>query len=262
MPNWKQISAVYKGTTYLEKIYLGSEQVWPVQAPKSLAITPPTKVSYEVGDRLDLTGIVVTAIYAGAYTDVVTSQCTFSPANRTVLSSAGVTNVTVSYTEKGVTRTATFSVAVTQSSSYSSNDLSTTWTESSLTLAIEEQNTQTQRQTHTWLSADSSLVVDDNSGTGTVIYHSDYNQPGAVTVTLDEDDSYTFTEETAPDLGTYEDPDGEYVFNHWYYFNGVDEQTVGAGGAVQFSAPDYTIELYAVWEYTPYPPEPDPEPEE
>lgn len=254
MPNWKQIDKVYKGTTYLERIYLGAEQVWPVLAPKSLSIERmPSKVSYTVGERLNLSGIKVEAVYAGYYTDDVTSQCSFSPANNTVLSSAGVTTVTVSFTEKGVTRTASFSVAVTSSSSFSSNDLASTWTPSTLTLGIAELNTQTQRQEHSWLSANSSLVVNDASGTGTVVYHSDYDQPVPTTVPLDSDDNYTFTDETAPDLGTHEDPDGEYVFNHWYYYASGDEQTVAAGDTVQFSAPGYTIELYAVWEYTPYP---------
>ena len=257
MPNWKQIDKVYKGTTFLERIYLGSEQVWPVLAPKSIDVkTMPSKVSYAVGERLSLSGIKVDAVYNGDYRDDVTSQCSFSPANNTVLSSAGVTTVTVSFTEKGVTRTTSFTVAVTSSSSFSANDLASTWTPSTLTLGIAELNTQTQRQEHSWLSASSALVVNDADGTGTIEYSTDYSYEPSKTVTLDENNEYTLTAEDLPDLGTYDDPGGRYVFDGWTLE--LDPIILTPGVSIRFSADEsYIVTLRAQWTW-----EPEPEPEE
>lgn len=71
----------------------------------SLAITtPPTKTNYIIGDNLDLTGIAVTATAGGAGEDV-TSECTFSPADGSVLSDSGSITITASY--HGITATTT-----------------------------------------------------------------------------------------------------------------------------------------------------------
>lgn len=83
----------------------------------SIAVTTnPTKTSYDQGDTLDLTGIVVTATKTSdllsPVTTEVTSSCTFSPADGATLSKAGTQTVTVSYTEDGVTKTTTFNVTV------------------------------------------------------------------------------------------------------------------------------------------------------
>lgn len=76
---------------------------------ESITITVlPTKTSYDQGESLDLTGIVVTANYAGD----ITSRCTFIPANGDTLSDVGTQAVTVAYSEKGVTKTATFDITV------------------------------------------------------------------------------------------------------------------------------------------------------
>lgn len=69
--------------------------------------TPPTKTEYEKGDRLDLTGIVVTAM-DGQRTKNVTSECTFSPANGDTLTTAG--DITVTATYYGHTATTSISV--------------------------------------------------------------------------------------------------------------------------------------------------------
>lgn len=74
----------------------------------SIAITtPPTKTAYQVGDTFDPTGMVVTATYTNGATLVVGGY-TVSPQTMTL----GVTAVTVSYTEGGVTKTATQAVTV------------------------------------------------------------------------------------------------------------------------------------------------------
>ena len=75
--------------------------------------TAPAKTTYYKGDSLDLTGMVVTATFSSGATEVVTSGCSFSPTNGSALSSYGAVTVKVSYTENGVTKTATTSVTVT-----------------------------------------------------------------------------------------------------------------------------------------------------
>ena len=92
----------------------------------SIAVTtPPTKTSYYVGDSFDSTNMVVTATYSDNTKADVTSSCTFDPATFT---STGNQNVTVSYTEGGVTRTTTQEVAVSANTlqSISISDYNTT----------------------------------------------------------------------------------------------------------------------------------------
>lgn len=77
----------------------------------SIAITtPPTKTAYEAGETFDKTGMVVTATYSDASTDDVTAGCTFSPSAALTTSDD---EITVSYTEGGVTKTATQAITVT-----------------------------------------------------------------------------------------------------------------------------------------------------
>ena len=76
----------------------------------SIAITTaPTKIEYDEGEVFDATGMVITATFADASTEDVTALCTWSPTG--VLSSSD-TEVTVSYTYKGVTKTATQNITV------------------------------------------------------------------------------------------------------------------------------------------------------
>ena len=61
---------------------------------ESLEITTsPIKTRYVVGEQLDLTGIIVTAIYKNGQQVNVTNDCTFSPANGATLASANKTIV-------------------------------------------------------------------------------------------------------------------------------------------------------------------------
>ncbi len=70
--------------------------------------TQPTETTYAVGGSFNSTGMVVTATYDTGATKEVTGF-TFSPQT---FSSAGTKTVTISYTENGVTKTATLSVTV------------------------------------------------------------------------------------------------------------------------------------------------------
>lgn len=74
--------------------------------------TKPNKLTYEYGDALATTGMVVTASYSDSQTKAVTSY-SCSP---TTFSTIGNQVVTVSYTENGVTQTATFNVTVNRKS--------------------------------------------------------------------------------------------------------------------------------------------------
>ena len=74
--------------------------------------TAPTKTDYVKGESLDLSGMVVTATFNSGASEEVTSLCTSTPASGSALSSYGSVSITVSYTENGVTKTASFTVTV------------------------------------------------------------------------------------------------------------------------------------------------------
>lgn len=77
-------------------------------ALSSIAVsTPPTKTQYASGEKFDPAGMVVTATYSDATTHDVTKFVTYSP---DVITAAG--NVTISYTENGVTKTVTQAVTL------------------------------------------------------------------------------------------------------------------------------------------------------
>ncbi len=73
------------------------------------------KRSYSNGEPLDVSNLVVTAVYNDASTKVVTGSCAFSPANGAVLTPSDGA-VTVSYTEAGVTLMGSITITVSGSS--------------------------------------------------------------------------------------------------------------------------------------------------
>lgn len=76
----------------------------------SIAITTaPTKVVYNEYDVFDPTGMVVTATYSDFSTSNVVSSCTYSPSGALTVEND---EITISYTYKGVTKTATQSITV------------------------------------------------------------------------------------------------------------------------------------------------------
>jgi predicted CoA-binding protein len=81
----------------------------PAKTLASIAITtPPSKTAYTVGESLDTAGMVVTATYS----DGSTAEVTGVPSGFDSRAAAASQTVTVSYTEGGVTKTATFSVTI------------------------------------------------------------------------------------------------------------------------------------------------------
>ncbi|MCL2652281.1 MAG: bacterial Ig-like domain-containing protein [Propionibacteriaceae bacterium] len=85
----------------------------PAPSLSSISVTTqPAKTTYMAGDALNLTGMVVTATYSNATTADVTASVTTDPAAGTIMATPGNQSVTISYTEGGVTRTASVSVTV------------------------------------------------------------------------------------------------------------------------------------------------------
>lgn len=79
-------------------------------ALSSIAITTaPTKTTYDEGDLFDATDMVVTATFADDSEEDVTSSCTWSPNGALTPTD---TEITVSYTYKEVTKTATQDITV------------------------------------------------------------------------------------------------------------------------------------------------------
>ena len=80
--------------------------------PTGIAITtPPTKVEYSKGDTLDLSGIVVTGTFDNGVVVDITDECTFSPADGTILT-GNETSVTVSFLWGSKTYTTTQAITI------------------------------------------------------------------------------------------------------------------------------------------------------
>lgn len=96
------------GTQTVTVSYGGEEATFTVTVEAvTLSITSaPTKTAYVVGETLDLTGIQVTATAGGVGTDV-TSECTFSPADGSVITEAGTITITATFGAKTATTTVT-----------------------------------------------------------------------------------------------------------------------------------------------------------
>jgi hypothetical protein len=75
----------------------------------SIAVAPPTKTSYFVGEGLNHAGLIITATYDDLTTADVTGSVIFSPLDSTTY---GTKTITATYTENEVTKTATFDVEV------------------------------------------------------------------------------------------------------------------------------------------------------
>ena len=104
--------------------------------PKLLSIavtTPPTKTSYRYGETFNSSGMVVKATYTDGSTSAVSGYTT----TPTAFATLGAQNVTVKYTENGVTATATTPVTVARAviSVVPSQSGSLTYTGSALTPA-------------------------------------------------------------------------------------------------------------------------------
>lgn len=92
--------------------YETSQAITVTRVLSSIAIaTQPTKRNYTKGETLNLSGMVVKATFNSGNSAVVTGYTT-SPVNGSTLNTIGTITVTVSYTENGVTKTASTTVTV------------------------------------------------------------------------------------------------------------------------------------------------------
>jgi formylglycine-generating enzyme required for sulfatase activity len=74
--------------------------------------TDSVKTTYDMGETLNLTGLVVTAHYNTPYTDATVNNYTSSPAHGDALNTRGTSSVTITYTEEGVTVSDDFIITV------------------------------------------------------------------------------------------------------------------------------------------------------
>ena len=109
-------TALTDGTTKVTIVYTeggvsasAEQAITVVHRLESIAITTqPSKTVYEYGDSFQSAGMVVRATYSDGATANVTGYTT-SPST---LSTIGTQTITVSYTERGITKTTTLSVTV------------------------------------------------------------------------------------------------------------------------------------------------------
>ena len=109
-------TALTDGTTKVTIVYTeggvsatAEQEITVVHRLESIAITTqPSKTVYEYGDSFASAGMVVLATYSDGATANVTGF-TYSP---TALNTVGTQTITVSYTERGITKTTTLSVTV------------------------------------------------------------------------------------------------------------------------------------------------------
>ena len=107
----KQISIAWEWQHTIA--YTTTQAITVNRVLQSIAITTkPTKLSYYKRETLNLAGMVVTATYTSGAKEIVTASCTTSPAAGTTLSDLGSKTVTASYVERGVTKTASFTISV------------------------------------------------------------------------------------------------------------------------------------------------------
>lgn len=93
--------------------YTAIQAITVYRVLQSIAITTkPTKLNYYKRETLNLAGMVATATFTSGRKEIVTASCTTNPIAGTILTDLGSKTVTISYTERGVTKTTSFAVSV------------------------------------------------------------------------------------------------------------------------------------------------------
>lgn len=93
-----------------------SNSITVTRTLSSITVSAPTKTSYKISEQLNLDGATVIAHYNSGTLRDVTEQAIFTPESGTTLDIEGDVNITASYTENEVTKTAATSVTVESSS--------------------------------------------------------------------------------------------------------------------------------------------------
>ena len=103
----KTITVTYQGKTAAFKVTV-KETEKPVVTLESITISGPSKTEYKIGDKLDLTGLVVIAHYSdGSYQEVTDYEVSGFDST-----AAGKKTITVRYVEDGITELAQFELTV------------------------------------------------------------------------------------------------------------------------------------------------------
>ncbi len=100
----KTVTVTYKKMTAVYKVNVFEPSLQKIAITKK-----PAKLSYYIGEKLDISGIKVTATYENGKTADVTSKITVIGE----IAISGVNTIVVSYTERDVKKTASFEVTVT-----------------------------------------------------------------------------------------------------------------------------------------------------
>jgi len=119
-PEWADIAydASYSGdgaTIAAETSSVGTSPAWqtPEQTLESISLnTAGATLSFEVGEAFNLTGLIVTAQYDDESSKAVTSYSSSISAGY-IFENTGSISITISYTEFGVTKTASYSITIT-----------------------------------------------------------------------------------------------------------------------------------------------------
>ena len=101
----QQVTIEYEGNT------IGTITVQVVDYIQSVVITPPSKVSYNYGETLDLTGAVITKVMASTPDEPITINVTNDMISGYNPNKLGIQDVTITYTD-GKTYTQAFKVTV------------------------------------------------------------------------------------------------------------------------------------------------------
>ena len=104
-PRFKTYAA---GQTAIQ-LYKKTQSVTPSKTLSSIALSGTYPTTFTQGDEFSHEGMTVTATYSDATTADVTTSATFAGYN---MSNTGTQTVTVSYTESGVTESATYTITI------------------------------------------------------------------------------------------------------------------------------------------------------
>lgn len=174
-------------------------------------VTPPTKTAYNNGDQISYTGLVVRATYSDEFTENVTSKCTFSVSEGTVIT--GNTTVTISYKFKKLTKTATLNltcnalskIVVTTPPTKQSYTLGDTLNLSGMVITAHYTNGTTKRVTnYTTSPANGSTLSTAGTQTITVSYtEDDITKTTTLDVSIDARTIESIAVTTPPTNRTY-----------------------------------------------------------
>ena len=104
----KTITVTYRDKTATFTVNVKKAEQPPVATLDSITISGPTKTEYEIGDKLDLTGLAVIAHYSdGSYQEVTDYEVSGFDST-----AAGKKTITVRYVEDGITELAQFELTV------------------------------------------------------------------------------------------------------------------------------------------------------